>query len=249
MNQTIEQLASRKSIRQFTGEEVKKEHLELIMKTAQRCPTSVNGQQISLVYTKDKEIIKELAKCAGGQKQVEVSDVFICVVADFNRTSYAVEQTGDIQNIDKSAEGIIVGAVDAGIMVSAIQVCAESLGYGTTTIGGIRNNPDDVIRLLNLPRKTYPVVGTTIGVPTKEAKDAPLKPRIPFESFALEDKYDNEKVKEGVLKYEVDLKDFRVKNNMDYMQSYCEQMSNYYKKIYNRKVALSYQTQGFDFLD
>lgn len=249
MNKTIEQLALRKSIRQFTGDSVKDEDLELIMRTAQRAPTSVNGQQISLVYTKDKEIIKELAKCAGGQKQVEIADVFICVVADFNRTSYAVEQTGDIQNIDKSAEGIIVGAVDAGIMVSAIQVAAESLGYGTTTIGGIRNNPDDVIKLLNLPRKTYPVVGTTIGVPTKEAKEAPLKPRIPFESFALENEYDNEKVKKGVLKYETQLRDFRVKNNMDYMQSYCEQMSNYYKKIYGRRVAKSYQTQGFDFLD
>lgn len=249
MNQTIQQLSSRKSIRQFTGQSVSDEDLNLIMRTAQRCPTSVNGQQISLVYTRDKEIIKKIAKIAGGQMQVETADVFICVVADFNRTSYAVRQTGDIQNIDKSAEGIIVGAVDAGIMACSLQVVAESLGYGTTMIGGIRNNPMDMIELLKLPKKCYPVVGTTIGVATKEAKEAPLKPRIPFENFAFEDKYDNESVKEGVLKYEVILKDFRVKNNMDYMQSYCEQMSNYYKKIHNRKVAKSYQSQGFEFLD
>lgn len=249
MNETIKQLSSRKSIREFTGQSVKDEDLELIMKTAQRAPTSVNGQQISLVYTRDKETIKKIAKLAGGQKQIENADVFITIVVDFNRTSFAVEQTGDIQNIDKSAEGILVGAVDAGIMLSALQVAAECLGYGTTAIGGIRNNPEEMIKLLNLPKKTYPIVGTTIGVSTKEAKESPLKPRIPFESFALEDIYDNEKVKEGVLKYEVQLKDFRLKNNMNYMQSYCEQMSNYYKKIYNRKVAKSYQTQGFEFID
>ena len=38
MNQVIEQLSTRKSIRQFTGESVKTEDLELIIKTAQRCP-------------------------------------------------------------------------------------------------------------------------------------------------------------------------------------------------------------------
>ena len=39
MNQVINQLSSRKSIRQFTGGSVSNEDLELIIKTAQRCPT------------------------------------------------------------------------------------------------------------------------------------------------------------------------------------------------------------------
>ncbi|MBP7770014.1 MAG: nitroreductase family protein, partial [Aliarcobacter sp.] len=41
MNQTINQLSKRKSIRQFTGESINQEDLELIIKTAQRCPTSI----------------------------------------------------------------------------------------------------------------------------------------------------------------------------------------------------------------
>lgn len=249
MNSTIKQLSSRKSIRQFTGEYVTDEDLELIMRTAQRCPTSVNGQQISLVYTKDKEKIEKIAQICGGQQQVATADVFIAIVVDFNRTSFAVEQTGEKHMIDKSAEGVLVGAVDAGIMLNAIQVSAESLGYGTTAIGAVRNDPDTLIKLLNLPKKTFPIVGTTIGVPAKEAKDAPLKPRIPFDSFAFEDSYDDEKVKQGVLEYEIKLKDFRVANKMDYMQSYCEQMANYYKKIYYRNIAQNYKNQGFEFID
>jgi FMN reductase [NAD(P)H] len=249
MNEIIKQLSSRKSIRQFTGESVKDEDLKLIMKTAQRCPTSVNGQQISLVYTKDKEKIIKIAQLCGGQKQVETADVFIAITVDFNRTSFAVEQTGEKHIIDKSAEGVLVGAVDAGIMLNAIQVSAESLGYGTTAIGAVRNEPEEFIKLLNLPKKTFPIVGTTIGVPAKEAKDAPLKPRIPFKSFAFEDTYKDEKVKEGVLEYEKELKKFRVKNGMNYLQSYCEQMSNYYKKIYFRNIAQSYKKQGFEFID
>ena len=70
MNDVIKQLSNRKSIRQFTGESVSNEDLELIIKTAQRCPTSINGQQISLVYTRDKEKIKQIAELCGGQQQV-----------------------------------------------------------------------------------------------------------------------------------------------------------------------------------
>jgi FMN reductase [NAD(P)H] len=249
MNEIIKQLSNRKSIRQFTGESVSAEDLELIIKTAQRCPTSVNGQQISLVYIRDKDKIKQIAKLCGGQQQVATSDVFIAICVDFNRTIFAVEQTGEEHQIDKSAEGVLIGAVDAGIMLNAIQISAESLGYGTTAIGAVRNEPALMIELLGLPAKTFPIVGTIIGVPTKEAKDAPLKPRIPIESFAFEDKYDDKKVKDGVLLYEKQMKKFRVDNNMDYLQSYCEQVASYYKNTNFRKIEENYTKQGFVFID
>ena len=249
MNETIKQLSTRKSIRQFTGESLKDEDLDTILRTAQRCPTSINGQQISLVYTKDKEIIKKIAKVCAGQLQVETADVFVTIVVDFNRTTFAVEQAGEKHQIDKSAEGVLVGAVDAGIMLNAIQVAAESLGYGTTAIGAVRNEPDTMIELLGLPPKTFPIVGTTIGIATQEAKDAPLKPRVPIESFAFENKYSDTEVKDGVLKYEKQMKEYREENNMDYLQSYCEQTAFYYKNIYFRKVAENYKKQGFEFKD
>ncbi|MCT7562230.1 nitroreductase family protein [Aliarcobacter butzleri] len=249
MNPIIKQLSERKSIRQFTGKFVKDEDLELIIKTAQRCPTSINGQQISLIYTRDKEKIKQIAQFCGGQEQIATADVFITICVDFNRTIFAVEQTGEKHQIDKSAEGVLVGAVDAGIMLNAIQITAESLGYGTTAIGAVRNEPAKMIELLNLPLKTFPIVGTTIGVPTIEAKNAPLKPRIPLESFAFEDNYDDKKVKDGVLVYEKQMKKFREDNNMNYLQSYCEQTANYYKNIYFRKIEENYTKQGFIFKD
>jgi FMN reductase [NAD(P)H] len=249
MNQVIEQLSSRKSIRQFTGESVSQEDLELIIETAQRCPTSINGQQISLVYTKDKEKIKQIAELCGGQQQVATADVFIAIVVDFNRTIFAVEQAGEKHAIDNSAEGILVGAVDAGIMLNAIQVSAESLGYGTTAIGAIRANPEAMIELLGLPPKTFPIVATTIGVPTADAKDAPLKPRIPIESFAFCDKYDDKKVKNGVLEYETQMKKYREDHDMDYLQSYCEQTAAYYKNVYFKTIAKNYKKQGFEFKD
>ncbi len=249
MNIIIDQLLNRKSIRNFTGQSVKDEDLELIFKAAQRCPTSINGQQISLVYTKDKEKIKKIAELCRGQKQVETADVFVTFVIDFNRTSYAIESLGKEQVIEKSAEGIIVGAIDAGIMLSSLQTAAESLGYGTTAIGAVRCEPEGFIKILNLPPKTYPIVGSTIGVATQEAKEAPLKPRIPLESFVFEDEYNNTKVEQGIKEYEDKLKKFREENNMDYLTSYKESIASFYENYYMPQVKQSFEKQGFIFKD
>ena len=142
-----------------------------------------------------------------------------------------------------------MGAVDAGIMLNAIQVSAEALGYGTTAIGAVRNDPEAMIKLLGLPAKTFPIVGTTIGIATKEAKEAPLKPRIPMESFVFENTYNDKKVKDGVLQYEKEMKKYREDHNMNYLQSYCQQTAHYYKNIYFRKIAEYYKKQGFEFKD
>lgn len=248
-NITIEQLQNRKSIRQFTGEPVREEELELIFKTAQRAPTSINGQQISLVYTRDKAKLKHISELCGGQPHIAAADLFIGVVIDFNRTSTIVESVGKKHVIEQSAEGIMVGAIDAGIMLSFMQTAAEALGYGTTSIGAVRGNSDTMIKLFNLPPKTFLAVGCIIGVPTEAARNAPLKPRVPLESFAMEDTYDNAKVKESVLAYEEDFKAFRDATGSGSMPTYAEMTSNVYSNIYYRKTGKVLEAQGFAFKD
>ena len=72
MNNIIKQLLNRKSVRNFTGESVKDEDLKLIFEAAQRCPTSINGQQISLVYTKDKKKLKRLQNCVVDKNKLKL---------------------------------------------------------------------------------------------------------------------------------------------------------------------------------
>lgn len=248
-NPILKQLQTRTSIRDFTGQNVSDEDLELIFKTAQRAPTSINGQQISLIYTRDKEKIKTIAEFAGGQKQVETADVFVAIVIDFNRTNYACIAEGKTQVVEKTAEGILMGAVDAGIALNHLQSAAEALGYGTTSIGGIRANSDKMVSLFGLPQRTFIAVGCTIGVPTDKAKQAPLKPRVPLESFVMQDVYDDDAVKKGVYAYNEEFKDFRTKTGSGTMPSYFEITANSYEKSYDRKTATVLQEQGFIFKD
>lgn len=248
-NPTIKQLQNRKSIRQFTGEVISDEHLELIFKTAQRAPTSINAQQISLVYTRDKAKLKQISELCNHQAHIATADVFVGIVIDFNRTNIITESMGKKHVIEQSAEGIMVGAVDAGIMLIHLQVAAEALGYGTTCIGAVRESSDTMVNLFNLPLKTFLAVGCTIGVPTEAAKNAPLKPRVALESFAMEDSYDSEKVKKGVLEYDKTFKAFRDATGSGSMPTYAEITSKAYSSIYYRKTGKVLMAQGFVFKD
>lgn len=248
-NSILSQLQNRKSIRHFTGEAISEADLELIFKTAQRAPTSINGQQISLVYTRDKAKLEQIAQLCGGQAHIATADVFVGVVIDFNRTSTIVESVGKKHIIEQSAEGIVVGAVDAGIMLNHLQSAAEALGYGTTAIGAVRGNAEAMIELFNLPPKTFLVVGSTIGVPSPEAKNAPLKPRVKLESFAMQDTYDSTLVKQEALAYEETLKIFRDTTGSGSMPTYAQITSKYYADIYYRKTGKVLESQGFAFKD
>ncbi|WP_288778063.1 nitroreductase family protein [uncultured Sneathia sp.] len=197
----IEAIKNRKSIRKFTDESIKKEDLEEIIEVARRAPSSVNGQQISLVYTTDKNIIEKIAHLSGGQAQIRDCSCFITLIGDYYRDKVYLESVGkeltdDIQRLRE------VVMVDAGIMALTINYVAMAKGYGCTIIGGVKENPEQIAELLNLPKNTIVALGITIGVPTKESLEGTLKPRIKKEAFAMEDKYNKEVQVNAVKDYE-----------------------------------------------
>ncbi|WP_392445216.1 nitroreductase family protein [Sneathia vaginalis] len=197
----IEAIKNRKSIRKFTDESIKKEDLEEIIEVARRAPSSVNGQQISLVYTTDKNIIEKIAHLSGGQAQIRDCSCFITLIGDYYRDKVYLESVGkeltdDIQRLRE------VVMVDAGIMALTINYVAMAKGYGRTIIGGVKENPEQIAELLNLPKNTIVALGITIGVPTKESLEGTLKPRIKKEAFAMEDKYNKEVQVNAVKDYE-----------------------------------------------
>lgn len=248
MNQVIEQMKNRRSVRGFSGESVKDEDLKEILVAAQQAPSSVNGEQVSLVVIRDKDKIAKIAELAGGQPQVAGADIFILVTIDFYRSTYAMKKEGKQNVIPMSAEGILVGAVDGGIMLNALQTAAESFGYGTTAIGGIRRNPDKMVELLELPEGTFPLVGTTIGVPTEEEPSF-VKPRVPLNSFAHTEKYDKVATEKGVDEYDLVLRKWWDDLGMTQMGNYSQDVSNYYQTIYFPTVAANLRKQGFEFQD
>jgi len=102
--------------------------------------------------------------------------------------------------------------------------------------------------MLNLPKHVYPIVGTTIGVPAKNELKTP-KPRIPLDSFAFDEKYDAEKVKEGVEVFEKEFRNWWDENGMLERPSYKETNFRIYETIRYNTVKSSMEKQGLKFTD
>ncbi|GAM56433.1 oxygen-insensitive NADPH nitroreductase [Vibrio ishigakensis] len=105
-----------------------------------------------------------------------------------------------------------------------------------------------MIDLLGLPEKTYPIVGITLGV-ADDSQGAQIKPRVPLESFAMYEKYDQATVDKGVEQYDQQLREWWDAQQLNNMRSYAEETAAFYQNVYFPEVAKTMQQQGFQFGD
>lgn len=74
-------------------------------------------------------------------------------------------------------DSTISSVVDVALAAQNAAVAAESLGYGITFVGALRNRVDEVCAELELPEWTFPLFGLAIGVPAP-GNPADVKPRL-----------------------------------------------------------------------
>ena len=53
-------------------------------------------------------------------------------------------------------------------------------------LGSIKNDPMELIRVLDLPKMTFPLLGLQVGIPDQ---DPQLKPRLPLDTLVMENNY------------------------------------------------------------
>ncbi len=185
MNATINQLLNHRSVRKFTEQTVDTEVLESVLKSAQAASTSSFLQAYSIVNISKGPAREALTTYCGDQPWVANAPVFLVFLADFNRLHRLCDMA------EKPYDGgwteqTLIGTVDAAIAAQNALVAAESLGLGGVYIGGIRNCPDEVSKLLKLPAEVYPVVGLCLGYPEKLPE---IKERMPIEMLVHEEVY------------------------------------------------------------
>ena len=95
---------------------------------------------------------------------------------------------------------------------------------------------------------TYPALGSTIGVIDNNIEPA-VKPRVALESYAMNEKYDADKVANGAIEYDAELRKWWDSIGLTEMPSYTAQTAQFYSNIYFPEVAKSLVSQGFRFTD
>ena len=70
--------------------------LNAVLDATWRGPTSINGQQVSLVVVQDPTRRAEIARIAGCQPWIAQAPVFVTVVVDFHKTAVGARLAGEL---------------------------------------------------------------------------------------------------------------------------------------------------------
>lgn len=242
MNTTIDLLLEHRSYRDYTDEPVSDTTLNAIIEATHRAPTSVNGQEISLVVVRDAAKRVQIAEITGGQAWVAQAPVFVCVVIDFAKTNAAAAMAGETQIIHESLEGFTVGATDSGIALATLSTAARALGLGTVIIGAIRRDPQAMIDLLGLPPLTFPIVGCCIG---HFASEPALKPRLPMSTFRHDETWHGAPSPEVLANYDATLMSHWEQTGRANGEPWTENTSKMYQQVYFPRTKPVAASQGF----
>lgn len=242
MNDTINLMQSHRSSRSYSSEPVSDALLDEIIKAAQCGPSSMNGQQTSLVVVRDAAKRARIAELAGDQPWIAQAPVFIAIMTDFYKTSLGVAHAGQKQIIHESVEGYTVGAIDAGITLGNLMTAARSFGLGIVPIGGIRRNPQAMIDLLELPPYTFPLVGLCIG---HIAQQAPQKPRLAMASYRHDEHYRRDGLPGLINDYDATMVKYWQEIERTDGVSWSANLANSFTRVYFPEVKPVAAKQGF----
>ncbi len=205
-------LNSHYSIRQFTGAPVSDDFVGRVIKMARRAPTSSNLQMCSIVTVRDPERKAKLSELSGSQEHIVKSDVFFVFLADLHPLHVLCEERGLPFHGDY-LEPFVLATVDTALCAGRALTAAEALGLGGVLVGGIRNNPQEVAELLELPEYCYAVCGMSLGWPAKEGK---VKPRIPDYGMHHKETYNPEQFRKAVEEYDKIIAETGLYKNRNY---------------------------------
>lgn len=204
MNATLSLLKQHRSIRKYKPDPIPEEVFNEIIRAAQCAPTSSNMQAYSVVAVTDQEMKTQLAHLAGDQLYIAECPVFLVWCADVNRLKYACEPEGGA-DIPTSTEIFIIATVDAALAAQNATIAAESLGLGAVYIGGVRNNPQEISDLLELPDLVYPVFGMCLGYPDEQPT---IRPRLPMRAVLHHNRYSSRHFADGIAEYNEQLRQY-----------------------------------------
>lgn len=185
MNQVIEQIRDHKTIREFTDKKVEKDQLDLILDSLMRTASSTGLQRSSIIRVTDqakKDAIANICK----QDYVARAPELLIFVADLYRNQEIVkEKRGEVE-FDSHVDKFFQAFTDSCLLAQNANNIVESLGMGAVFLGSILNDAREIIKILDLPKLTFPVLGLGFGYPNQEPQ---IKPRMKKELRVFENSY------------------------------------------------------------
>ena len=181
----IEQIKTRRTIRQYKNRPVEDSLLHQLLVAASRTQTMGNLQLYSVVVTRDEEKKRQLSPAHFGQPMVMQAPVVLTICADFNRTSQWCRCRQTEPGYDNMLS-FINAASDALLYAQTLSSLAEEAGLGVCYLGTTVYSPQVIIDVLQLPKLVMPIATLTLGWPDEEPAQCD---RLPVEAILHNEAY------------------------------------------------------------
>ena len=181
----MKHLLTRRTIRNYTSQDVSEALLNRLLTEAARTQTMGNLQLYSVVVTRQAEMKEKLAPAHFNQPMVKQAPVVLTICADFNRTSTWARCRQAVPGYDNFLS-FINAATDALLYTQTLCNLMDEDGLGYCYLGTTVYQPQQIIDILQLPQLVMPVATLTVGWP---AEEPPLSDRLPMESFVHQETY------------------------------------------------------------
>lgn len=188
MNEILQSLYNRKSVRAYADRPIEPEVKQAILDAAIQAPSAGNMALYTILDITDPALKERLSVTCDNQPFIAKAPLVLIFCADYRRWYDAF--CAAVDAVRKPAVGdFMLATADAIIAAQNAVVAAESLGVGSCYIGDITENFEIHKELLNLPQYVVPAAMLVLGYPTEQQQSRVKPARFSTADLVCENGY------------------------------------------------------------
>ena len=188
MNEVLQTIHKRKSVRVFEQREIAAEDREKILLAAVAAPTAGNQQLYTILDITDRSLLNQLALSCDNQPFIASAPLALIFCADQQKWLDAYRAGGCSPRAPGPGD-LMLAVADACIAAQNAVIAAQSLGIGSCYIGDIMERCEEHREMLQLPEYVFPTVMLVFGYPTPQQLARPKPERSALEHIVHENRY------------------------------------------------------------
>jgi nitroreductase len=166
-------IAKRRSIRNFTDQEIPESVIDELLDAANNAPTGGNIQPLSVILVQEAARRKRLANMVGNQPWVKNAPLSMVFCLDFFRVKRWASMFETKFMGENALSHFLIAYADVMCAAQSVVILAESYGLGSVYIGTIQSNIDEARDYFEMPQYVLPMIVLSLGYPRSVPKNIP----------------------------------------------------------------------------
>ena len=166
-------IMKRRSVRNFTDQEIPESIIEALLDAANNAPTGGNIQPLSVILVQEAERRKRLADMVGNQPWVKNAPLSMVFCLDFFRVKRWASMFGTKFMGESALSHFLIAYADVMCAAQSVVLLAESYGLGSVYIGTIQSAIDEARGYFEIPQYILPMIVLSLGYPRSVPKNIP----------------------------------------------------------------------------